>query len=353
MEQPSGNAPTPATATEAITGSVEREAITPEQFMAEMEAQGLAGPKITDDAAKGDEAKTPEGEAAKAETAETAAAEAKAEAGADATADTAAKAEDEKPAETKPTDSDEVRKARKIYTAAAKKEAAALRLAQENKTLRGQIEQLVKLRDEDPLGLLQALNFGKGAEADPVKDLLGRIVAKGEKPALTAEERIAALEAQIADEKAATKRSQEEQTVIQLKAAVAARVKQEGERFDLVNAFDAHEEVCEVMEAYHAQHGVPLDPLVAAEHVEKHLAAKVGRSTKFKAPPAAPAAQAAKPATTSNGNKPTSNATGKSETLTNADSGRTSDPAEDFPFDDHDARAKAVAKSLNLGFVRN
>lgn len=349
MEQSSGNAPTLATNTESITGSVEREAITPAQFLAELEAAGGGvGTEGAEKPAETVEAKPAEGEAAKPD-AEASTETVEAKPGETAEAKPAA----EEPAAAKPEDSDEVRKARKIYTAAAKKEAASLRVAQENKALKGQIEQLAKLRDEDPLGFLQATGFGKGAESDAVKDLLGRIVSKGEKPAPTADERIAALEAQIAEEKSAAKKTSEEATVAQLRGAVAARVKQEGERFDLVNAFEAHGEVCEVMEQYHAQHGVALDPLVAAEHVEKHLAAKVGKSTKFKASPATSPAQAAKPANTSNGNKPTSNATGKSETLTNADTGRTTDPAEEFPFDDHDARAKAVAKSLNMGFVRN
>lgn len=335
--------------TTVISGGMDREAITPAQFMAELEAAGaVPGPN----AAAGEGPEASAAEAAAAKPAEVAKVDDNVNGdkvdGEKPAAEVEAKVDD-KPPEPKADDSAEVKAARKIYQAAARKEAAALRTAQENKRLQGTIDQLTKLRAEDPLALLQALGFGKGAESDPVKDLLKGIVSKGEKPTPTADERVEALEKRLAEEKATNDARAQAENVRVYQLQVAEQVKAAGDRFDLVNAFEAHDQVWEVMSEYFGKHGVAPDPLVAAQQVENYLAAKVGKSTKFKAP--GPAAQAAKPGTASTGSKPASNATGKSETLTNTGSGTLE--ADDLPMDDHDARAKAAAKALGLAFIRN
>lgn len=345
-------APIEATATTTMTGVMDADPITPAQFLAELEA---AGTKTGDDAPVGDKPPA-EGEKPDAPVEGEKPAEVDPNGDKPDAAKVEAKPEEkveERPPEAKPTDSDEVKKARKIYSAAARKEAAALKLEQENKSLKGTLEQLAKLRDEDALAFLESVGFGKGAEKDPVKDLLARIVAKGEsKPELTAEERVAALEKRLADEKVERDKRDSDAVTVAAKARIAAEVKAAGDKYDLVNAFEDYEGVTDVMEAYYEAHGVACGTEFAAAAREKYHQDRLAKSTKFKAPAGAPAALAAKPATTSTGTKPASTAMGKSETLTNTDSG-SKVPEDDLPFDDHDARAKAAARGLGLGFTRN
>lgn len=311
-----------------------------------------AKPEVT---AEGDDAdKTPttevkpaEGEAAKPKEGEEPAVETKPEDKADAKAD-------EVPAE-KADETPDVKAARKIYTAAARREAEALRAERANKALAVKVERLEKVlstADEDPLSVLQALGFGKGTEKDPVKDLLQKVVAKGEKPAPTPEERIAQLEERIAAKEARTEEQKQLDLVERHQGFVTTAVKAAGDKFDLVNAFDAHDQVWAVMVEYHAKHGVALDPLVAADAVEKHLQARISKSTKFKAPAGAPAAAAAvaKPATTSTGKPPTSAATGKSETLTNTEPGQVPITAAELP-NEHGDRFAAVAREFGFGAI--
>lgn len=352
--EPSLNAEPAGTAV-AITSTIERDSISPAQFMAEMEAAGLAGGKPAGEAAADPAVAAKAGETAVAKPAEgeTPAVDVN---GDKPDAPVEAKPEDkpadEKPVEAKADDSAEVKAARKIYAAAARKEAQALRLSQENKTLKGQLESLAKLRDEDPYRFLQEVGFGKGGEPDAIKDLLGRVVAKGEKAAPpTAEERIAALEAERVTERAEYTKRSEAQVLAAAKQGVVDAVKAAGDKYDLVNAFEDYEGVTDVMESYYEQHGVPCGVEAAAAAREAYHAAKLAKSTKFKAPAGAPA-KADKPAPTSTGNKPASNAMGKSETLTNTESG-SKELEDELPMEDHDARAKAVAKALGLAFIRN
>lgn len=346
-----------ADATGGVTSTLERQAITPEQFLAELEAAGHKTTEEVTEASKTDaekvEAKPAEGEKTEAKTED---GEKKTET--DPNGDkpdgekVEAKAEDEKPADgaEAKAESDDVKAARKIYAAAARKEAAQLKVAQENKQLRETIETLTKLRDGDELGLLQSLGFGQGAEKDPVKDLLGRIVRRGEKPTPTADDRIAALEKELADSKANNMKAAEAAVITRRQNEITDQIKAGGEKFDLVNALEDYEQVFEVMQESYRVHGVAMDPLVAAAQVEKFHESRIGKSKKFsKAPAAAPKAAA----TTSNGSKPASDAKGKSETLTNTGSGGADKPADEFPMDDHTARAKAVAKSLGLEYVHN
>lgn len=338
--------PAAATATETITGTIERENISPAQFLAEMEAAGVKttveDPPAEGAAAKpGDvETKTddktvdPNGDKPDAEV---------------KPAEVEAKA-DEPPPEAKPGDSDAVKAARKIYAAAGRKEAAALKLEQENKSLKATLADLAKLRDEDPIAFLQAVGMGQGAEKDPVKDLLRRVVEKGEKPAPTIEEKFEALQKQLAEEKTQNTKRSEEAVIAASKARIASEVKAAGDKFDLVNAFEDYDGVTDVMEAYFEAHGVACGTEHAAAAREKFHQDRLAKSTKFKA--AGPAALAAKPATTSTGNKPASTAMGKSETLTNTESG-SKDLGDELPMDDHDARARAAAKELGLAFIRN
>lgn len=250
-----------------------------------------------------------------------------------------------------PAETADVKKARSIFAAAARKEAAARSANRANKALQDEVTSLkatLAKAHEDPLSVLQALGFGQGAEKDPVKDLLRKVVAQGEPKVQTAEERVAALEAKLAERETKNQAEAEAAAISNAQAQVAAIVKGEGDKFDLVNAFDAHDMVWETMVEYHTKHGTPCTPQQAAEFVEKTIAAKLGKSTRFKAPAGAPIAKATdKPANSSTGNKPTSNATGRSETLTNVETGTTTKP-EDLPMD-HSDRFAAVAKEMGFG----
>lgn len=253
------------------------------------------------------------------------------------------------------TDTPEIKKARSIFAAAARKEASALAAQRATKALEAEVTSLkatLAKAHEDPLSVLQALGFGNGAEKDPVKDLLRKVVAQGEPKVQTADERVAALEAKLAERDTKAQQEAESAAITNAQAQVTSIVRAAGEKFDLVNAFDAHDMVWDTMVEYHATHGTPCTPQQAAEYVEKTIAAKLGKSTKFKAPAGAPAAKAAdKPATPSTGPKATSTATARSETLTNTELGTTQEP-EELPMD-HRARARAVSKELGIPYAGN
>src|SRR5206468_36520 len=68
----------------------------------------------------------------------------------------------------------------------------------------------------------------------------------------------------------------QEQHVALAKARIVDTVKAAADRFPRINRSASHDMVTDLMIEYHGQHGVPLDPMVAATNVEKYLAQLAG-----------------------------------------------------------------------------
>lgn len=105
-------------------------------------------------------------------------------------------------------------------------------------------------------------------------------------------DRLAAVEKQLADERAARANEHVTQVIDGNKRQVRAAIEKEGERFDLINAGEEWDGVWDQMVAYYAKHkdeiearGIALDPLAFAERYEKALEEaedrRLSRSKKF------------------------------------------------------------------------
>ena len=173
-------------------------------------------------------------------------------------------------AETKPEVTPDDERLRRGYAALARKEKAIRAQEQESKRLAG-IEKLAK---ESPLEALKAL----GLSYDQLTDL---ILGNEEKGEPTADDRVAALEARLENERKeretaakAQADADTERKINTFKTGVLAHgIKSNPDKYECINARggDGVELVWEVIESYHEANGEVLNWEVAAEQVEKHL----------------------------------------------------------------------------------
>jgi hypothetical protein len=203
----------------------------------------------------------------------------------------------------------------------------------------------------NPIAFLEA----NGVSVD---DLLNRVIEAEKSPV---EREIAQLRAEREAEK---KRAADEQK------NAAARAEQEKnqriiqewqqrntsfastnpDRYDMIVALEQGEAVHQTCLAYHAKHGVILDPATAADYVEKGLRAGIQKSKYLKgllasSQPKAPV-PAPKPAQPSSTPKVAPKQTGSTVTLSSVATGDSAPSANDLPADS-DARMEAVLREMH------
>lgn len=145
------------------------------------------------------------------------------------------------------------------------------------------IDRLGELISKDKLEALKAI----GIEPDEIVDLVLARKTTGEKKE-TAEDRIARVEKQLADERAARDGAEQQAKVQavfnQFKADTIATLKGAAD-LDLVNSYEAYDDVIDAMAAYHAKHGVVPDVIETARYWEKakeeELTSRLSKSKNF------------------------------------------------------------------------
>jgi hypothetical protein len=294
-------------------------------------------PEATNEAAEVESTETPEIEAAEAAGEDAAVSDETTEASpedgesAEAGEDAEAKSEDEDEPAPHAEESPEVAQARRMVAAASRKERKALDAL---KTAR-QYEEKARAFDEfiselrtNPLAAFQKAGFDTEAAL--------KLIAEAPDP----NDRVGQLERQLKRQEQERVQTEQIARIESAKAGVTNAIKTD-ERFDLVNAHEAYDEVWGVMLAYHQEHGVALDPAIAAAQVESVLEAKITRSKKFSRAEKAPSKDTKPTATKGSA----SAAKPKTTTLTNTGSGRAPKSANDLPVDIN-ARHAAVLKQL-------
>lgn len=144
------------------------------------------------------------------------------------------------------------------------------------------IDRLGELLAKDKLEALKAI----GIEPDEIVDL---VLARGtgEKKE-TADERVTRIEKQLADERAA-RAGAEQQTKVQavfaqFRTDTVAKLKAATD-LDLVNSYEAYDDIIDNMAAYHAKHGVVPDAVEVARYWEKakeeELTSRLAKSKNF------------------------------------------------------------------------
>lgn len=244
----------------------------------------------------------------------------------------------EKPAE-KPPEADEVSRAAKVMAAAAARERKALEMSREAKAV---IDRAKKLDGLTPERLLALAEESGLTPKQIVDEMLKR---SGAEKVPTAEERIAALEAE-------RKKDREQAEIDRQAASRASAITQtrtfidaEPDRFDLIRTFGAYEQVARKIGEFYAKYGEEPDYTEVADFVEAELETKETARLKsskklaklFTPAEPAPASTPATPARTATPGK----------TLTNSQNGRLPPSADELPLD-LDERMAAVAKRLGL-----
>jgi len=174
-----------------------------------------------------------------------------------------------------------VKHANKTMAAARRAEARVETVKAENTKLSGEIgtyrEFVQQLASGDPAALARV-----GFKSP--RDYLDKVVAfGGERPAPTAEDRVAALEKKLGDREQARAQADATAKVEASKAAVFKAIDADTARFDLATTDVGHEMLWQAVEAYFDEHKECPDEAVyaLAEEVEKDLAAKLAKSKKF------------------------------------------------------------------------
>jgi hypothetical protein len=146
-----------------------------------------------------------------------------------------------------------------------------------------------KAKEDAVAALAELLGIDEEAAVSMVLD---RAINGGTKKPETADERVAKLEKQIADDKADNARKQREAEQVRAvegtRAIVRQTIEAEPDRFDLLIAHDAFDDVYGEMAKYYSKHrdeietkGIRLDVRQFADAAEKQLEAALSRSKKF------------------------------------------------------------------------
>lgn len=235
---------------------------------------------------------------------------------------------EDKPAE--PTPDAEARKARAILAAAKKAQAEA------DAKAKTEANALLELARKSPGKFLAKTGLTVDEFLAAVAE--EREAKPTEAPKPDADARIAALEKELADQKAANEKAaadrqkvEQDAFVAKRTAEIAAAIKADAKTFPHINRGNAHQLVVDVIVERFEKDGVRLGDLEAAAAVEKYLAELAGDAAE--PPKTGPAAALAAPPRV------------PSPTLTN-DAVRGAAPAEDGLSPDPDVRLKQVMREL-------
>lgn len=217
------------------------------------------------------------------------------------------------------------------------------RRAAEGEKVRDVYEQAQALAQADPLAFIARL----GVDEDKLIDALtGR---KRQAPP-TADERVTALEQQLAAERQQRQQAEQQAQVEGFFTGELSKVESAGVQFREVNSMGVYGQdlVRQTILAYHKRTGVTIDGPTAAKYVEQYLVEqRSAADKKFGAPsPAAAGAGGASGKTPSGKGVPA--AKGKPRTLAAVPTGDGAPATEDQLPEGRDARFKAVLAQMDL-----
>lgn len=194
----------------------------------------------------------------------------------------ATKTEDKPKAPNKPTD--EAKRLRKLGTTLATRDANLQKREMVVKAIEGKaafVDKVLDLRNRDKIAAIREI----GISEDEIVDLVMKRAEAANAGPETAEDRIARVEKQLADERAARTQAGKQAQEVQFRGEVAAAIKAD-ESLDLVNSEpDSVDMVITAMAAYHQKHGVVPNPVHIARQLEtaleKRERERFGKSKKF------------------------------------------------------------------------
>lgn len=184
---------------------------------------------------------------------------------------------------------------------------AAIERSKAHQTKAEQFDKIPEQFKADPLAFMYRLAGAETAEQQEAftTRLLDRVIETEKSPVereiLSMRQELAARDAAAAkaktDADAAAKEAENQRVIAQWEAGntgFAASTPENVKKYDLINSLGMGAAVHQTCLAYHAKHGVILDPATAADYVEKNFRAGVDRSEYVKSKTATPAPTPAK-----------------------------------------------------------